>query len=57
MKTVLACQSIIKRFFFRIGKGISSAPFAIPEGDLPTSVEELLVKIQLYRESLSQERT
>jgi hypothetical protein len=56
METILARQSIIKRFFFRICKGISPAPFAIPEGGLPMSVEELLVKIQLYRESLSQDR-
>ncbi len=56
IETILARQSIIKRFLFRMNKGMSQAPFAIPEAGLPMSVEELLAKIQLYRNSLSQDR-
>ena len=52
LETILARQSIIKRFLFRLNKGMSQAPFAIPAGGLPMSVEELLAKIQLYRKSL-----
>jgi hypothetical protein len=56
IKTVLARQSSIKRLFFRMCEVVSTAPFAIPEGGLPMTAEELLAKIQLYRESLSQDR-
>lgn len=54
-ETILARQSSIKRFFFRMGKAMSPAPFSIPQGGLPMTVEELLTQIQLYRESLSQD--
>lgn len=53
IESVLARQSIIKRFLFRMNKGMSQAPFAIPDNSLPMSAEELLAKIQLYREGLS----
>jgi hypothetical protein len=56
VETVLARQSGIKRFFFRLNKGVATAPFAIPEGGLPMTAEELLAKFQLYRNSLSQDR-
>ncbi|MGB7923069.1 MAG: STM3941 family protein [Pyrinomonadaceae bacterium] len=56
LETILARQSIIKRFLFRMNKGMTQAPFAIPEGGLPMTVEELLTKIQLYRKGLSQDR-
>jgi hypothetical protein len=56
IETILARQSIIKRFLFRMNKGMTQAPFAIPESVLPMSVEELLTKIQSYRKSLSQDR-
>ncbi len=57
IEPILARQSGIKRFFFRMNKGMTSAPFAIPQGGLPMTVEELLAKIELYRNSLSQDRT
>ena len=56
LDTILARQSGIKRFLFRMNKGMSQAPFAIPQGGLPVSVEELLAEIQSYRKSLSQGR-
>lgn len=56
-ETILARQSGIKRFFIKMGKGMSPAPFSIPGGGLPMKVEELLAKIESYRESLSQDRT
>lgn len=56
LETVLARQSRLKRFFFRIDKGMTQAPFAIPEGGLPMTVEELLSKIELYRNGLSPNR-
>ena len=56
LETILARQSVIKRFLFRMNKGVAQAPFAIPGGGLPVSVEELLAKIQSYRKSLSQDR-
>lgn len=56
IETILARQSVIKRFSFKMNKGMTQAPFAIPEVVLPMSVEELLAKIQLYRSSLSQDR-
>jgi hypothetical protein len=56
LETILARQSSIKRFFFKMNKGMTQAPFAIPESVLPMSVEELLAKIQLYRSSHSQDR-
>ena len=56
IETILARQSGIKRFLFRVNKGMTQAPFAIPEVGLPMSVAELLAKIQLYRESLSRDR-
>lgn len=52
-ETVIARQPAIKRFFFKMGKGMSPAPFAIPEDGLPMPAEELLAKAQLYRISLS----
>ncbi len=56
VETILARQSGIKRFFFRMNKGMTTAPFGIPEAGLPLTAEELLAKIQLYRESVSQTR-
>jgi hypothetical protein len=52
LETILARQSRFKKVFFKLGKGMAPAPFAIPAGGLPMTVEELLRKIQLYRESL-----
>jgi hypothetical protein len=50
---IIARQSPIKRFFFRMLKSASTtAPFAIPGGMLPMSAEELLAKIHRYREQL-----
>lgn len=50
---IIARQSPIKRFFFRIGKSASTVtPFNIPGNMLPMSAEELLAKIHWYREKL-----
>lgn len=56
IEVILARQSIIKRVLFKMNKGMSQAPFGIPDGGLPMSAEELLTKIQLYRERLLQDR-
>lgn len=53
LDSVLRRQSGIKKFFFKMGKSTTSAPFAIPEGGLPLKLEDLLAKIHAYRESLS----
>lgn len=50
---IIARQSPIKRFFFRMLKSASTAaPFAIPEVILPMSAEDLLATIHRYREKL-----
>lgn len=50
---IIARQSPIKRFFFRMLKSASTAaPFAIPGSMLPMTAEELLAKIHRYREKL-----
>ncbi len=54
LETILARQPAIKRILFRMNKGMTQAPFAIPEGGLPMSAAVLLAKIQSYRERLSQ---
>lgn len=56
LEPILARQSAIKRFFFRMNKSTTQAPFAIPQAGLPMSVEELLEEIKLYRESLLRNR-
>jgi hypothetical protein len=56
VETILARQSGVKRFFLKMGKGMSPAPFSIPQGGLPMKVEELLAKIESYRKSLSQDQ-
>lgn len=56
LDAVLARQPTMKRFLFRMNKGMAPAPFAISGGGLPMSVEELLSRIESYREALSQDR-
>ena len=56
LEAVLARQPTMKRFLFRMNKGMAQAPFAISGGGLPMSVEELLSRIESYREALSQDR-
>ena len=52
LETIVARQSGIKRFFFRMGKGLDSrAPFVIPGSILPMSAEELLTKIHAYKKA------
>jgi hypothetical protein len=54
MEDIIARQSPIKRFFFRMLKSASTAaPFAIPEVILPMSANELLATSHRYREKLS----
>jgi hypothetical protein len=52
---VLARQPTMKRFLFKMNKGMAHAPFAISGGGLPMSVEELLSRIESYREALLQD--
>jgi hypothetical protein len=56
IETVLARQSGIKRFIFRMNKGMTEAPFAIPGGGLPITADELLAKIESYRKQISPDR-
>lgn len=56
LETVLARQPTMKRFLFKMNKGMAHAPFAISGGGLPMSVEELLSRIESYREALLQDR-
>ena len=56
LEAVLTRQSPIKRFLFRTNKGMAQAPFCISGGGLPMPVEELLSRIERYREALSQDR-
>lgn len=51
LETIIARQSAIKRFFFKLGGEGSLAPFAIPGSVLPMSPEELLTKVQAYQEA------
>ncbi|HWN09983.1 MAG TPA: STM3941 family protein [Pyrinomonadaceae bacterium] len=53
LEAILARQSGLKRFFFNLGKSMQAAPFSIPEGGLPMKLEDLLARIQGYREGLS----
>ncbi len=57
IETVLARQSAIKRFMFRMNKGMTEAPFAIPSGTLSITADELLAKIESYRKDISPDRT
>ena len=56
LEAVLARQPTMKRFLFRMNKGMAQAPFAISGGGLPMSIEELFSKIESYREALSRNR-
>ncbi|HEX6189909.1 MAG TPA: STM3941 family protein [Pyrinomonadaceae bacterium] len=56
LDAILARQPPIKRFLFKMNKGMAQAPFAISEGGLPMSVEELLSRIVSYREALWRDR-
>ena len=56
LEAVLARQPTMKRFLFRMNKGMAPAPLSISGGGLPMPVEELLAKIESYREGLSQDR-
>jgi hypothetical protein len=56
LEAVLDRQPPVKRFLFKMNKGMAQAPFAISGGGLPMSVEELLSRIESYREALSQDR-
>ena len=53
---ILDRQSGPRRFFYNLGKNMQAAPFSIPEGGLPMKLEELLAKIEAYREKLSSDR-
>lgn len=48
-QAILARQTSVKRFFLRIGNKPQTPPFAIPEGLLPMSLEELLANIETCR--------
>jgi len=51
---IIARQSPVKKFFFRISKSATEGPpFTIPEVALPMSAEELLRMIRRYHEKLS----
>lgn len=56
VEDVLARQSTMKKLLFKMNKGMAPAPFAISGGGLPISAEELLSRIESYREALSQDR-
>lgn len=56
LETIIARQSPIKRFFFKLRGQGSPAPFAIPGSILTISAEELLTKIQSHQKARSQER-
>ena len=53
LDAIIARQSAIRRFFFKLGGKGSPAPFAIPGSVLPMTAEELLKKIQAYQRARS----